>query len=105
MEHRDHSVKWEIANYLQAVNVWVFGGQLCRAIHEITKAKEGVIEKRAREMAIDGEIERRYVKINGNIIELSDIHHGVVQFRALQPRGYMIYRDAITNRELARERR
>ena len=58
---QEGSIKSFILQYLDDKS-WVFGGVLCRAIHEICGSKEGVIEKNARELAIDGKLDRRYVR-------------------------------------------
>ena len=78
--HRENSIKWHILQYLEGKD-WIFGGILCRAIHEICGSKEGVIEKKARELAIDGKLERHYVKeTSEGWIEVG-MQFGVVQYR------------------------
>ena len=79
--HREGSIKFHIYRYLEGKN-WTFGGTLCRAIHEICGSKEGVIEKKCRELAIEGLLQRRYVQQDkdGLWVE-TDSGHGFVQYR------------------------
>lgn len=44
---------------------FLFAGTIARRIHEITGAKESVIERRLRELHEDEKLERQYVQVDG----------------------------------------
>lgn len=57
-------IKHSIIKYLDGKG-FVFGGAIGRAIHDLTGAKEGIVERRCRELAQAGVLERSYEQVKG----------------------------------------
>ncbi len=67
-----NTVNYEIIKYLDSqVDLFnskpkfVFAGVISRAVHDLTKCKESIIERRCRELAREGKLEADYQQVNG----------------------------------------
>ena len=81
---KDGSIKKEIILFLEYKN-WCFGGVIGDYIRSILGTKGSTVERKCRELAADGFLERRYVKeTKGDWVEV-DMLHGTVQYRISPP--------------------
>lgn len=55
------TIRNHIIQYLSKGPDW--GGTICRAVHDLTKSKEAVIERRLREMAEEGLLDKCYRQV------------------------------------------
>lgn len=55
----------QIIRYIEEQGGWVWGGTLCRAIHDLSGHKESVIERRARELVEYGFLDKELVQVDG----------------------------------------
>lgn len=61
---KKESLNHHIIKFLETRG-WYYGGTLARAIHDLTMAKEGIIERRCRELSEEGILERSYEQVGG----------------------------------------
>ena len=59
-----HTIKDTILENLSYEH-YVWGGKVARTVHEITGAKESVVERRCRELVEEGKIEVEYEQVEG----------------------------------------
>lgn len=60
------TIKRHIISYLADLQgQFIWGGTLARVIHDRTGHKEAIVERRARELAEAGRIERTYQQVDG----------------------------------------
>jgi len=59
------TIKYEIIKYLDTQKYFVFGGAVGRAIHDLTGAKESIVERRCRELVKEGRLERELRQVGG----------------------------------------
>ncbi len=59
------TIKHDIIKYLEGHGHFVYGGSIARNIHELRGCKESVVERRCRELAEEGVLEKAYEQVDG----------------------------------------
>ncbi len=59
------TINYEILKHLDTQKSFVFAGLIARTIHDLTGAKESVVERRLRELYASGRLERTYERVGG----------------------------------------
>lgn len=85
---KKEKIKYSIVKYLEDKG-FIFGGVIARAIHDLTGAKEGIVERRMRELAEEGVLERTYEQVEGKgprvvLFRLMQMHHLPKDFAVLK---------------------